>query len=175
MRRSMAAVCLFLGMTAYMSAQHDGKQEEKQGKSDKSQVRPQTGNNKERTPPQAAQKKAPPPAQFQQQKQIAKGQAPPQRSQQQAQAWQQKRGWVQPGGWQGHDTWQANRAARWSGGTPYLGAAWRLWGLLRPSGTFQSDLRRPTHVPFTSAPSYLSGIPALQLWRLFFPDAGSVA
>jgi hypothetical protein len=37
----------------------------------------------------------------------------PQRTNQQAVAWQQKRGWVQQGAWREHSTWQQGRARHW--------------------------------------------------------------
>ncbi|MGC4049749.1 MAG: hypothetical protein QM757_09580 [Paludibaculum sp.] len=37
----------------------------------------------------------------------------PQRSRQDAIAWQQKRGWVRQGGWQGQRNWQESRARQW--------------------------------------------------------------
>jgi hypothetical protein len=47
-------------------------------------------------------------------KQPKGGPLQPQRTQQEALAWQQRRGWLQQGGgWQIHDTWQQGRANRW--------------------------------------------------------------
>lgn len=45
--------------------------------------------------------------------QRAANYAPPQRSTQQAQAWQQKGGWKASGGWQGGASFQAGRATNW--------------------------------------------------------------
>jgi len=48
-----------------------------------------------------------------QQQEARQQQQQPQRTRQQAVAWQQQRGWQQQGGWQGHSTWQQDRAERW--------------------------------------------------------------
>jgi hypothetical protein len=54
------------------------------------------------------------PQQHQAQPDIRSRQPQPQRTQDQARAWQQQKGWVQKGGWQGDRSWQQDRAHNWA-------------------------------------------------------------
>jgi hypothetical protein len=71
--------------------------------------------------PAQPQQRAEPAQQAKSGGQRAGSYAPPQRSTQQAQAWQQKSGWRQSGGWQGGATFQADRSSNW-------GSEHRTWG-----------------------------------------------
>jgi hypothetical protein len=58
-----------------------------------------------RSPQQPSQQRAQSPPQ--------QSRSQPQRSPEQARAWQQQKGWTQKGGWQGRGSWTQNRAQHW--------------------------------------------------------------
>lgn len=106
-------------------AQPQRPQQKQQAQQPKQQAQPQQqraqqpkqqAQPQQKAAQQPKQQRAPAPQPAQQAKASgprAASYAPPQRSTQQAQAWQQKGGWKQSGGWQGGATFQAGRATNW--------------------------------------------------------------
>lgn len=94
--------------------QQQPKQQAQPQQKAQQQPRQATPPQQKAQPRQQARQQAQPAQQARASGQRAANYAPPQRSTQQAQAWQQKGGW-KSGGWQGGASFQAARASNWSG------------------------------------------------------------
>ena len=85
-----------------------------QQRSQRQAQQPQASGQQREGQPQDRQRAQAAQQQQEQRSQRAGQQRQPQRTQQQAVAWQQQRGWLQQGGgWRGQGTWQQSRAQRW--------------------------------------------------------------
>jgi hypothetical protein len=111
------------------------------------------------------QQQRPPNAQVQQPQQhqgqpdIKGRQPPPQRTQDQARAWQQQKGWVQKGGWQGNRSWQQNRAHNWTNQHQNWGQRGGYGGYYIPQNLFVLSFGSSHFFRMVSRPTMYLGYP----------------